>query len=173
MSGVVNVQPAAVPTATPTNTPTETPVVTPTDTVTNVPPGSTATDTPTISPTFSASPSFSASPTATFSPTITVTYTPGTPGIQFFQGAPDAILAPNPIKAGQTVCLYFSGTAGEGKWDAYNSDGERVAHLSFSGAGLQCWETTGLAPGLYFVIAEATLVDGTLKKVQQKVVLLR
>jgi plastocyanin len=102
----------------------------------------------------------------------TPTATPSGGGpIHIFAGAHQPLLAPNPLKIGQSVCLYMDSPPAEGVWDVYNTASQRVSHLSFSGSGLQCWDSTGFAPGLYYVSAKATLADGSLKKVTQKVVL--
>ena len=169
MSGVINVAPAPSNTSTPTPTLTETPVVTVTSTVTDVPPGSSPTFTATISPTPTETPVVS----ATNTPTPSCTKTPGTPVIQFFQGAKQPLLAPNPVKVGDPICLYMDAVPAESVWVIYNSAAERVARLSFGAKVYGCWDTTNFAPGLYYVDAQATLLDSSLKKTKQKVVLWR
>jgi plastocyanin len=106
--------------------------------------------------------------------TGTPTATPvGTAPIQIFAGAHQPLLAPNPVKVGGSTCLYMDSLPAEGVWDVYNSASQRVSHLHFNGPGLECWDTTGLSPGLYYVNARASLADGTLKRVTQKIVLWR
>jgi hypothetical protein len=93
--------------------------------------------------------------------------------VQLFDHAPELMLAPNPLQIGQSVCLYSKDSPAEGRWDVYNTGLQRVAHLSFSGPGLQCWDTTALAPGLYYVDVEWILPDARIKRSKQKVVLWR
>lgn len=163
MSGVVNVEPA--PTA--TDTPSPSPTLTITETPTDVPVGSTVTDTPTFSPTATVS------PTATPTRTVTATATPGSPGIQLFDHSPELILAPNPQQIGMPICLYSHSIPQESHWNVYNTLAERVASLDFSGPGLQCWDTSNVVPGLYYVDVKWTLANGGIKRVKQKVVLWR
>ena len=169
MSGVVNV--AVAPTATETPTSTETPTITATFTIsetpTGVPFGSTLTETPTS--TFTATPT--ATPSATR--TVTATATPGSPVIQLFDKSPELILAPNPQKIGQPICLYSNSISQESHWNVYNTALERVASLDFLGPDLQCWDTSKCVPGLYYIDAKWTLANGGIKRVKQKVVLWR
>jgi plastocyanin len=163
MSGVVNVAPATTPTETPTASPSPTITATPTD----VPPGSTATDTPTISETPTISPVSSATPS------VTPTRTPGSPVIQFFGPGQDALLAPNPAKIGDPVCLFMDGAPAESTWSVYNSAVEKVATLRFGAGGRQCLDTANLAPGLYYIEVNATMPDASVRKLKRKAVLWR
>jgi hypothetical protein len=128
----------------------------------------------------SETPSITASPTdvppgstATITPTVTPTLTPGSPVIQIFDKAPEILLAPNPLKVGETVCLYSGAVPAEAEWEIYNTALQRVAHLSFSGPGLECWDTKAAAPGLYYVDVKWVLPDAKIKRAKQKVVLWR
>jgi hypothetical protein len=83
------------------------------------------------------------------------------------------LMAPNPLKVGETVCLYSKDSPAEAHWDIYNTGLQRVAHLSFNGSGMQCWDTKTNAPGLYYVNVEWVLPDAKVKRMKQKVVLWR
>ena len=163
-------------TKTPTNTPTDTKTPTPTKTTTNT---FTVTDTktPTKTPTNSYTPTSTKTATFTRTPTITATPTNTSIGGSIVQlgnrssshGKP--ILAPVPVKSGESICLYNSGDVVSSSWQVIDLIGERVASLSFGG-GNQCWNTTGVAPGIYVVQLEITYSDGTTANITQKVVVI-
>jgi hypothetical protein len=50
--------------------------------------------------------------------------------------------------------------------------GERVASLSFGGAGNPCWNTEGSAPGIYIIQVALTYNDGTTGTLSQKIVVI-
>jgi hypothetical protein len=66
-------------------------------------------------------------------------------------GLGHAVLAPVPVRGGQPLCLYFAQPALASHWDVYAITGALVAHLDFGAGGQQCWDTAGIAPGIYFV----------------------
>ncbi len=98
-----------------------------------------------------SSPTFTSTATSTSTATFTPTQTP--------VPAPRMIVAPVPVKAGQPVCMYFDITPVTAKWTVYNTVGEVIATLNFSGPAKQCWDTGAakLAPGLYWI--EIKVVD--------------
>lgn len=104
-------------------------------------------------------------------PAATATATTAT--VQLFDKAPELLLAPNPLKVGNPVCLYSALSSVESHWDIYNTGLQRVAGLDFSGAGLQCWDTKSVAAGLYYVSVRWVLANAQVKRMKQKVVLWR
>ncbi len=76
---------------------------------------------------------------------------------------PNIVAAPMPVKAGQQVCLYYDTAPASAKWTVYNTAGEVVAALNFSGPARQCWDTGAakLAPGLYWVQIKGVNPDNT------------
>jgi hypothetical protein len=116
--------------------------------------------TPTVTPTATQSPVLSPTPTATvtLTPTITPTFTASpTPG--GFAAAPAgmaALLYPQPVRRGQPLWLALDAPPqGSVILRLYDLAGERVAQSSLaSGAA---FDTSALAPGLYFAVVE---VDG-------------
>ncbi len=78
--------------------------------------------------------------------------------------APKIIMAPVPVKAGQPVCMYFNNTPSSAKWTVYNTAGEVVAVLNFSGPAKQCWDTGAakLAPGLYWIEIKVVNADSSM-----------
>ena len=87
-----------------------------------------------------------------------------------FSSHGNPVLAPVPVKSGESLCLYNSGNVVSASWQVMDLIGERVASLSFGGLGNQCWSTTGVAPGIYIVEVSLTYEDGTHAQLTQKVV---
>lgn len=81
-----------------------------------------------------------------------------------------AVLAPVPASRGTAVCLYPDSPLLSSQWNIYNFVGESVASLSFGSSASNCWDTTGVAPGLYLVKLKLTYTDGTVKSDWHKVV---
>jgi hypothetical protein len=132
---------------------------------------------PTISPTFTSSPSVTESPTIsptftvspTCSPTPSVTPTPA----YAVSNQGYTLLAPVPAHPGQPVCLYFDKAPASTRWRIFNVAGQNVAALSFGGQYQQCWDTSGVASGVYFARIDVEAADGTSNVVTQKIVVLR
>lgn len=85
---------------------------------------------------------------------------------QTFTSASEAsnILAPVPVNAGGSVCLYSQAVSSN--WTVYSVAGYRVASLNNE----TCWNTQGIGHGLYYVKLVLTFADGTTSTVWQKVV---
>ncbi len=79
-------------------------------------------------------------------------------------GESSNILAPVPVNAGGSVCLYSQAVSSN--WTVYSVAGYRVASLSNE----TCWNTQGIGHGLYYVKLVLTFADGTTSTVWQKVV---
>jgi hypothetical protein len=75
-------------------------------------------------------------------------------------GLGKVVLAPVPVQAGSPVCLYPDNPIASSQWDIFNVLAESVASLSFNSPSDNCWNTTGVAPGLYFVRLKITYADG-------------
>lgn len=132
------------PTCTPT--PTETPTASPTYTATP-----TASPTGTVTLTATPTPSFTTSPTPTASPT----------GFFARSGMGKTVLAPVPAHIGQPVCLYFDKAPASTHWDLYSFDQTRVAQLDFGSQYSQCWDSHGVAPGIYYLKLQTHYADGS------------
>jgi len=116
----------------------------------------TPTTTPTRTPT--------STPTGTATPTVT-------PTASFDSGA--LVLAPVPARQGEHVILFFDAVPAATRWEIFNVAGERVAALSFDGPHNHFWETTGVAPGVYFVRIQITYLSGTKLQIIRKAVVIR
>jgi hypothetical protein len=81
------------------------------------------------------------------------------------------ILAPVPVRSGDSICLYNGGEPVSASWQVYSVMGERIADLS-SGPGETCWNTTGTASGIYFVRIKLTYSDGTSCTALKKIIVL-
>jgi hypothetical protein len=84
------------------------------------------------------------------------------------------ILAPVPANSGSNICLYVdSNTANTmvaSSWYVYSVSGYQVASLNFSNQPQQCWTTTGIARGLYYVKINITFADGSSRTEWHKVI---
>jgi hypothetical protein len=63
----------------------------------------------------------------------------------------DLILAPQPIQAGETVCLYSRQALAECDWTVFGADQQVVARLHFDGGQACFTRTQSLAMGAYLV----------------------
>lgn len=185
--------PSATPTASPTASPTGSPTWSPTVTGTATPTGS-PTHTPTSSPTATPSATPTASPTITLTgtPTATPTHTPldtatVTPTItQTSTVSPTPtvtpafassgwgrdVFAPNPVRPGDVVRLYFAAFPKSCQMVVFNLAGEVVAR-QVTGLGEQpTWDPQGMASGLYIAWVEITGVDGSIHRYKQKLALI-
>jgi len=81
------------------------------------------------------------------------------------------VLAPVPAKAGTDVCLYFDKPPVSCTWDVFNVMGQKVSTLSYSQLQGNCWNTTGVPPGVYFAEIKITYQDGTTAQVMKKAVI--
>jgi hypothetical protein len=155
---------AAPPSPTPSHSPTPSPTFTASPTATlSFTSSPTYTTTPTTTPTPTITPTWTESPTSTVSPTALPTV--AAPSQQF--------LAPNPAHVGDSVCLGFGGETVTTHWDLYNFIGERVGTLAAPAQVWPCYDTGSLAPGMYFVMVDATKPDGSVQKVQQRLAVTR
>jgi hypothetical protein len=73
---------------------------------------------------------------------------------------PTDLLAPVPLRAGQSLRLYFRGSAGPSQWKVFNVPGELVASLGFDDANNCAWDPKNLASGVYFVNVKIQAPDG-------------
>ncbi len=80
------------------------------------------------------------------------------------------VIGPVPAPAGTSLCLYAVQPTVSGVWQVYNVVGQRSAYLTF-GSGDECWNTGGMARGLYFIKLTLTYGDGTSAVEWHKVVL--
>lgn len=64
------------------------------------------------------------------------------------------VLAPNPVKVGMPVCLFSPSRPEETHWQIYGIDRFLLTKLDFYADSQQCWNTAGIAPGLYIVKIE-------------------
>jgi hypothetical protein len=80
------------------------------------------------------------------------------------------ILAPVPINAGGSVCLYTAQPINSSTWTIYSVAGYRVASLTFTNQTSQCWNTQGVGHGLYYVKLVLSFADGTNSTEWHKVV---
>ena len=80
------------------------------------------------------------------------------------------MLAPIPVKSGESLCLYNFGDVTSSTWQVINLMGEKVSEISFGGSSNECWNTQGVAPGLYIVEIAFTYTDGTKGNLTQKIV---
>jgi hypothetical protein len=71
---------------------------------------------------------------------------------------------------GTSLCLYATQPTVSGTWQVYNVVGQRAAYLTF-GSGDECWNTGGMARGLYFIKLTLAYGDGTGAVEWHKVVL--
>ena len=78
-------------------------------------------------------------------------------------------LAPVPAKQGQAICLYFDKMPLATHWQVYNAAAQRVAELDFGQQVQQCWQTGGVATGVYWVKVAVDYADGSKGSVMQKV----
>jgi hypothetical protein len=93
----------------------------------------------------------------------------GTPTPAFgSSGSGQLILAPVPAHQGGQVILFFDKTPASSQWEIFNVAGERVATLSFTGPSNHFWDTSGAAPGLYFVRIQIVYADGTNIQISRK-----
>jgi len=92
-----------------------------------------------------------------------------------WDGAPSdqLVLAPVPVAPGQPMCLHFDGPPRSSRWTIYNVAGQAVATLAFGGEPGQCWQTSGVAPGVYLVRVDVDYADGHKGGRWQKVVVVR
>ena len=79
-------------------------------------------------------------------------------------------MAPVPIKKGEKVCLYPDAPISASRWEVYNVLGVSMADLSFDAPNGNCWDTSGFAPGLYFVRLRLTYSDGRETQAWKKIV---
>jgi hypothetical protein len=116
-----------------------------------------------------------AGPTPTVTPTLTVTSTYTVTPTPPFQKSNfgDLVLGPVPAAAGSTLCLYFAQEPKSSAWEVFNSAGERVAHLDFSGSLGHCWDTKGMSPGIYFAKLSAEWAAGGSATATRKIVLVK
>jgi len=142
--------------ATVTTTPTVT--VTPTKTVTF-----------TQSPTVTVSPTPSIAFTSTITLTPTITDTPTRTPTQNLSNGQGVVLAPVPAKKGENICLYPDTPISSSRWGIYTVMGVSVANLSFATPNGHCWDTSGYAPGLYFIKLKLTYSDGREAQAWKKV----
>ena len=70
------------------------------------------------------------------------------------------VLGPVPSKAGDPLCLYFVAAPASTHWEIFTIDQRRVATLDYGGAYAQCWQTNGVAPGIYRVLVNIKYTDG-------------
>jgi hypothetical protein len=70
------------------------------------------------------------------------------------------VLAPNPVRSGEPVTLYFSSPPSQALWQVYDLSGQRVAGLDSVGNGPYQLSTQGLAPGIYFVQVAVDYASG-------------
>ena len=148
--------PTATGSATPTATPTFTPTFVPT---------STSTGTATPSATASSTPVFSSTPSGTptaNSPSPTFTTAPPPPA--------NPILAPVPVSRGTPLCLYPDAPILSSQWDVFNFVGESVVSLGFPSPFQNCWDTGGVAAGVYLVRLKITYANGSVLTFWRKVV---
>jgi hypothetical protein len=166
LGGVLNTPTA---TRTPTNTKTWTPTRTPTSTRTPTDtktPTHTPTSTNTVTPSKTPTPNGAAVPAANNSASDLERETPSQGS-----GQGKVMLAPVPVMSGQSLCLYNVTGVASANWQVVNLMGERAANLIF-GLGSECWNTQGVAPGIYIVMIKLTYMDGTKANVTQKVVVI-
>ncbi len=83
-----------------------------------------------------------------------------------------AVIAPAPVRSGQTICLYFDSPPQATHWQIFNLAGERVADLQFKGDLPQCWDAR-VAPGVYIGRVEASYPGQANKITMQKLAILR
>lgn len=116
-----------------------------------------------------------AGPTPTFTPTMTYTLTPVPTATAAFarSGFGDLVLGPVPALAGSQVCLYFGRQPSSSAWEIYNVAGEHVASLSFSGSLNHCWDTKGMAPGIYLARVSANWAAGGSASATRKIILVK
>jgi hypothetical protein len=81
------------------------------------------------------------------------------------------VLAPVPAPVGSSVCLYTTAPLSSSQWYVYNVAGQNVATLTFGNDPSQCWNTMGLARGLYYVKLQMTFTNGTSATEWRKIVL--
>jgi hypothetical protein len=81
-----------------------------------------------------------------------------------------AVLAPVPAPRGTPVCLYPDAPIVSSHWDIFNFVGESVASLDFGATAQDCWDTAGVAPGLYLVRLKIVYADGSTQTSWHKVV---
>ncbi len=131
----------------------------------------TATPTPTFTPTKTSTPTPTNTPTLTQTPTITPTFTM-TP-TEILSGLGKTVLAPVPVHSGEKICLYPDRAIAGSHWEVYNFTGESLANLDFNGFPKNCWDTTGVAPGVYLVRLEVDYADGTASIDWKKILVIR
>lgn len=118
-----------------------------------------------------ATPTPTMTSTPTNTPTPTITPTPDPTPVYDASDLGKAVLAPVPAPAGTKVCVYFDKPPVSCAWDVFNVMGQRVASLSFAQMQGNCWDTTGVPPGVYFVEIKITYQDGTTAQIVKKAVI--
>jgi hypothetical protein len=119
----------------------------------------TATQTPTNTYTITDTPAVTATPTAT--PTLTPA--------QVMSGLGKSVLAPVPVKAGGSVCLYPDAPIASSHLDVFDLMGESLKSLNFAG-GQPCWNTAGMGAGIYAVRMKLVYADGRSGTFWQKII---
>ena len=82
------------------------------------------------------------------------------------------VLAPVPAHRGDRVILFFDKPPKATQWEIVNVAGESVATLSFTGTSNHYWDSTGVAPGIYFVRIKINYLDGTNIQITRKAVVI-
>jgi hypothetical protein len=153
--------PTVTPTSTLTATNTLTLTMTPQYTATHT---STWTQTSTTTSTVTVTPTLTLTSTVTQTPTVTPTFALSTLG--------KPIVAPQPARRGDKMCLYFTQAPSTSIMEIYNLSGEKIGSVSTQGADGHCWDTTNAAPGVYFVKINIVYADGKKETIWRKVVII-
>jgi len=79
------------------------------------------------------------------------------------------VLAPVPVAPGEDLCLFSGSPLSGSRWDVFNILGMSVARPVFTGPAKHCWNTRGIAPGMYIVRVKVTFADGGTTTIFRKV----
>lgn len=117
--------------------------------------------TPTFTPTFTHTPTWTRTATSTRTPTFTITPTyTFTPTHTPQEGAiRQPVLAPAPLHAGTTYCLYNIQSGSQARLEFFNIQGALVTARTGTGSPSACWDDVP-PQGLYWVRIRATDASG-------------
>jgi len=89
-----------------------------------------------------------------------------------YPGLGTVVLAPVPARQGDHVVLFYDKPTNYSRWEIFNVAGERAAVLSFTRTDNQFWDTTGAAPGVYFVRIQITDTNGAAFQFTRKAIVI-
>jgi hypothetical protein len=83
------------------------------------------------------------------------------------------VVAPNPARAGQMLCVSLGSAAKRGAWTIYDLAGNPVAKAEFGPGAGECYSPSKLASGVYFIKIDYETLQGGNKTVTRKVAIIQ